>query len=83
MMTWTHKNGNFWPKTQLKSNAPEARILIYSYNSQVALDVSTSGIEDHAESLLDRLDGLRDEKVQQVCYAASIESAQLRMLTAV
>lgn len=58
--TWTHRNKNFWPTKQLPKRIPSARILIFSYNSRVAKDASKNGIEEHANSLLDRLAGARE-----------------------
>jgi hypothetical protein len=56
--TWT-ANDNFWPTEQLRQIAPASRVFLYSYNSQVAHDVSKNGIEDHANNLLVRLSGKR------------------------
>ena len=67
--TWTHKNGNFWPVQQLPQRIPSARILLFSYNSQVARDTNTNGIQEHANSLLDRLDGARGSTRDDVCFS--------------
>ncbi len=60
--TWTHENGNFWPTKQLPKRVPSARILVFSYNSQVAWDTSKNGIQKHANNLLDRLSGARESR---------------------
>ncbi|KAL9132774.1 MAG: hypothetical protein Q9175_006049 [Cornicularia normoerica] len=65
--TWTHENGNFWPTKQLPKRIPSARILIFSYNSQVAWDTSENGIQEHADNLLDRLSGARESRHATVC----------------
>ncbi|KAE9377690.1 hypothetical protein N431DRAFT_527699 [Stipitochalara longipes BDJ] len=60
--TWTHENGTtMWPKDLLPLKIPSARICIFTYNSNVAWEVSESGIRGHANSLLDLLQGLREE----------------------
>jgi hypothetical protein len=64
-MAWTAPNGVFWPKTLLPEDVPDARILLFGYNSNVALNVSGATVVDHANSLLDRLHRSRVET--QVC----------------
>jgi hypothetical protein len=62
--TWTHENGTtMWPKDLLPMKIPYARICIFTYNSNVAWEVSEAGIRGHANSLLDLLQGLREETV--------------------
>lgn len=53
--TWTHADGDFWPTQQLGQLVPGSRILLFSYNSQVAWGASTAGIKQHANNLLVRL----------------------------
>jgi pimeloyl-ACP methyl ester carboxylesterase len=65
--TWTHANENFWPKDQLSQALPNSRVLLFSYNSRVASDISTNGIHQHANNLLDRLSGKRGANNQQLC----------------
>lgn len=65
-LTWTHDNGNFWPVKQLPQRIPSARIHIFSYNSRVAWDTSTNGIQQHANNLLDRLLGAREDRPIEV-----------------
>ncbi len=57
---WTHANGTFWPKELLPQEIPQARVLLFGYNSNVALDVSHQGVKEHANTLLDRLVRKRD-----------------------
>ncbi|KAF8536938.1 hypothetical protein BDD12DRAFT_848775 [Trichophaea hybrida] len=57
--TWTHPTGTVWPAEQLPLSIPSARILLFSYNSNVFFGVSSATIYDHANSLLDRLSGKR------------------------
>jgi hypothetical protein len=53
--TWTHANGTCWPKDLLPQAIPNARILIFGYNSNVAFNVSTAGLRNHADALLQLL----------------------------
>ncbi|KAF8541800.1 hypothetical protein BDD12DRAFT_803421 [Trichophaea hybrida] len=53
-MTWTHDNGILWPRDLLPNHVPEARIMLFEYNSNVGFNSSSAGIEDHAETLLAR-----------------------------
>jgi hypothetical protein len=59
--TWTHPNGTFWPKDLLPKKIPNCRVLIFGYNSNVAFDVTQQGIKEHANTLLDRLSGNRED----------------------
>ncbi|KAI9845130.1 MAG: hypothetical protein M1838_001858 [Thelocarpon superellum] len=52
--TWTHPNGVFWPRDLLPLHLPHARVLLYTYNANVAFNSSAATLSDHAESLLDR-----------------------------
>lgn len=61
--TWTHKDGTFWPADRLPETMPNARILLFSYNSNVVVDVSNVSVTHHATSLLDKLHGCRLEDV--------------------
>jgi hypothetical protein len=57
--TWTHSNGTFWPKDILPHTFPEARIMIFGYNSNVAFNVSTAALRNHADALLQLLEQTR------------------------
>jgi hypothetical protein len=47
--TWTHpKSKAFWSKDFLPQQIPDARIMTFSYNVDVALEQSTVGLIDHA-----------------------------------
>ncbi|KAA8641348.1 uncharacterized protein ATNIH1004_002016 [Aspergillus tanneri] len=56
--TWTHQNGTFWPRDLLPHDIPQARIFIYGYNSNITnpQTMSTAGVRDHANTLLNLLD---------------------------
>ncbi|KAA8641295.1 LipA and NB-ARC domain protein [Aspergillus tanneri] len=56
--TWTHQNGTFWPRDLLPHDIPQARIFIYGYNSNITnpQTMSTAGVKDHANTLLNLLD---------------------------
>jgi len=61
--TWTHTSGTMWPRDLLPGKIPYARIMVFSYNSNVALDVSESGVPQHANSLLELVQGIREDTV--------------------
>ncbi|KAJ5481268.1 Tetratricopeptide-like helical [Penicillium sp. IBT 31633x] len=56
--TWTHSNGNFWPRDFLAQDIPYARVFVYGYNSNItnSQTMSTASIKDHANTLLNLLD---------------------------
>ena len=54
-LAWTHEDGTFWPRDFLPRSCPNARILLFGYNSSVALGASKIHIHDHANELLDQL----------------------------
>ena len=53
-LAWTHEDGTFWPRDLLPHSCPNARIMLFGYNSSVALGASKFHIHDHANELLDR-----------------------------
>jgi len=53
--TWT-ANGKMWLKDFLPDDLPNARIMLFGYNANVAFEPSASGIHDQAEDLLGKLD---------------------------
>jgi len=59
--TWKTESGIIWPSDQLPSKVDYARIVLFEYNSSVAIDASEMDIRGHADSLLDLLQGLREE----------------------
>lgn len=59
--TWT-KNGCFWLRDLLPSKFPNARILTFGYNADLAMNYSTYDLRDHAIALLT---SLRDKREQQ------------------
>ncbi|KAF8246580.1 hypothetical protein K440DRAFT_631108 [Wilcoxina mikolae CBS 423.85] len=71
--TWTHVNGTFWPEQILPKSIPSARILLFSYNSNVFFGVANATIRHHADSLLDRLHGKRmgDVRVRTIVATAT------------
>ncbi|KXH55001.1 hypothetical protein CNYM01_03401 [Colletotrichum nymphaeae SA-01] len=62
--TWTSDNASDpWPKALLPSEIPNARVLAYGYDADVAKAtdmVSVSRIRDHAATFLKRLTNFRD-----------------------
>ncbi|RAH77899.1 lipa and NB-ARC domain protein [Aspergillus japonicus CBS 114.51] len=60
--TWTHANGTFWPRDYLPHDIPQARVFVYGYNSNITSpqSMSTAGVKDHANTLLNLLDLERD-----------------------
>jgi hypothetical protein len=60
--TWTHpKSMAFWLRDFLPEQIPDARIMTFGYNADVAFGQSTAEIADHAKSLLASLVDKRDE----------------------
>ncbi|KAI9656999.1 MAG: Serine active site containing protein 1 [Trizodia sp. TS-e1964] len=52
--TWT-ADGKLWLRDFLKHQAPQARVLLFGYNSRVAFDTAKAGVREHAENWLNRL----------------------------
>lgn len=61
--TWTTDSGTLWPKDLLPSRVKHARIMMFEYNSNVAFDASETDLRGHAASLLDSVQGVREETV--------------------
>ena len=60
--TWTHpKSKAFWLKDFLPQQIPDARIMTFGYNADVAFGQSTAEIVDYAKSLLASLVDKREE----------------------
>ena len=59
--TWT-VGDKMWLRDFLPERIPEARILLFGYNSNVAFQTASSGVREQAENLLNQL-----EKVRVVC----------------
>ena len=60
--TWTHpKSKAFWLKDFLPQQIPDARIMTFGYNADVAFGQSTAEIIDHAKRLLASLVDKREE----------------------
>ncbi|CEJ57503.1 hypothetical protein PMG11_06194 [Penicillium brasilianum] len=66
--TWTHENGNFWPKDFLAQDIPYSRVFVYGYNSNITnpQTMSTASIKDHANTLLNLLDMERSPQFQSM-----------------
>jgi hypothetical protein len=75
--TWTHESGTQWPRDLLPERIPHARILIFSYNSNVAWDVSEAGIRQHANTLLDLVQGEKKKTVRRLNEAVFTGSQML------
>jgi hypothetical protein len=60
--SWTHpKSKAFWLRDFLPQQIPDARIMTFGYNANIAFGRSTTEIVDHAKSLLAKLVDKRDE----------------------
>lgn len=60
--TWTHpKENKFWLRDFLPQQIPDARIMTFGYNADVAFGQSTAEVVDHAKSLLTSLVDKREE----------------------
>ncbi|KIW67282.1 hypothetical protein PV04_06547 [Phialophora macrospora] len=57
--TWTAGNGKMWLSDFLPKRLPDARILLFGYNSNVAVETSSAGVDEQAVNLLDRLTARR------------------------
>lgn len=53
--TWTAGNA-LWLQDFLPQRLPNARILLFDYNANVAFQTSTAGVLEQAESLLNQLE---------------------------
>lgn len=51
-----------WLKDFLPLKIPGARVLLYGYNSNVAIDTTLASVSEHADNLLDRLGRMRAEE---------------------
>lgn len=61
--SWTNPDTDaFWPKDFLPYDIPEARIMTFGYNANVAFGNTTADIVDHAKDLLGSLIDKREEK---------------------
>ncbi|KAI1372213.1 hypothetical protein F4677DRAFT_463534, partial [Hypoxylon crocopeplum] len=56
--TWTSE-GRLWLRDFLPKRIPNARILLFGYNSSVAFRASTAGITEQAENLLNHVEAAR------------------------
>lgn len=61
--TWRVANGKVWLQDFLPLHASDARVFLFGYNSNVALNTSSAGLEDTADQLLR---SLRDAR--RVCF---------------
>ena len=52
--TWT-ADKSLWLRDFLPRQLPEARILLFGYNSNVVLNTSTAGVHEQATNLLNRV----------------------------
>jgi hypothetical protein len=58
--TWT-ENGRFWPKDDLPSRIPNARIFLYVYDSSAAYSGSQATFCDKADELLETIAANRED----------------------
>ena len=56
--TWT-KDGKLWLKDFLPERLPNARVLLFGYNSKIAFDTTIAGVRQVASVLLNRLKNKR------------------------
>ncbi|KAI0010316.1 hypothetical protein F4779DRAFT_316823 [Xylariaceae sp. FL0662B] len=70
--TWT-AGDKVWLKDFLPREAPEARILLFSYNSNVAFQTAAVGVREQAENLLNQLEKARttdrDRPLIFICHS--------------
>ncbi|KAL4963231.1 uncharacterized protein BDV14DRAFT_177008 [Aspergillus stella-maris] len=53
--TWEASNGKMWLRDFLPKQLPQARILLFGYNSNVSIQSSSAGVREQAQYLLNRL----------------------------
>ncbi|KAL4929570.1 uncharacterized protein BDV17DRAFT_298019 [Aspergillus undulatus] len=53
--TWEASNGKIWLRDFLPKQLPQARILLFGYNSNVSIQSSSAGVREQAQYLLNRL----------------------------
>jgi hypothetical protein len=53
--TWTHEDGTLWPMDLLPTALPASRIMLFAYNSNIALGSTNATIFDHASALVSLL----------------------------
>lgn len=63
--TWTAGNA-LWLRDFLPQRIPNARILLFNYNANVAFQTSTAGVLEQAESLLNQLEFARAVSTKDV-----------------
>jgi hypothetical protein len=61
--TWTTDRGTLWPKDLLPSRIKRTRMMLFEYDSNVAFDASETDLRGHATSLLESVQGVREETV--------------------
>ena len=57
--TWTADNKKLWLRDFLPYRLPNARILLFGYNSNVAIETSAAGVNEQAINLLNRFSAQR------------------------
>jgi pimeloyl-ACP methyl ester carboxylesterase len=61
--TWTHRaSGTFWPRDLLPRDVPNVRVMTFGYPADIVnllRPTSTSGVTNHAASLVGALEGIR------------------------
>lgn len=64
--TWTAANKAMWLRDEgfLRTALPQARVLLFGYNSNVAFKSSTAGVREQAENLLNLLEEARTVRIQ-------------------
>ncbi|KAK7431277.1 hypothetical protein QQZ08_002048 [Neonectria magnoliae] len=71
--TWTASNNSMWLKDFLSKTLPEARVLLFGYNANVAFQTSIAGVREQAENLLNRLKGKRKNAMERpiifICHS--------------
>lgn len=62
--TWT-ADGKLWLRDFLPKDLPNARVLLFGYNSNVAFETSIAGVREQALNLLNRLKLKRGDAVDR------------------
>ena len=79
--TWTSQQSNaFWLKDFLPHDVPNARVMTFGYNADVAFGKTTAEIVDHAKGLLSSLVDRREENNVRYQYLLGPRDASAELL---
>ncbi|KAI0380774.1 hypothetical protein F5Y04DRAFT_256678 [Hypomontagnella monticulosa] len=86
--TWTSRNGVKWleDKRFLPAEFPKARVLLFGYNSSVAIESSPAGVREQVNNLLNHLERVRSSDLNRplvfMCHSLGGLIAKRALVTA-